>query len=171
LSRNFKKPEPKKDRTPEEAWAAAHAEDEPEQIDLSFLLNLLDGTLESSGRIIAISSNYPERIDKALIRPGRIDMIVQFRKCNRQILQEMVTSFYDHELEDWTSPELEYVWTPAEVNQILFRNFDKPEDAIHELKTLKPRDLYGFDTVAPPSSYADFESSLEIAQANFPSVG
>ena len=172
LSRNFKKPEPvKKDKTPEEAWAAAHADDEPEQIDLSFLLNLLDGTLESSGRIIAISSNYPERIDKALIRPGRIDMIVQFRKCNRQILREMVNSFYDVELDDWTAPELEYVWTPAEVNQILFRNFDKPEEAITELKTLKPRDLYGFDTVAPPAEYPDFLKTLETAQANFPQTG
>jgi SpoVK/Ycf46/Vps4 family AAA+-type ATPase len=144
LSRNFKKPEPKKEKTTEEAWAAAHAEDEPEQIDLSFLLNLLDGTLESSGRIIAISSNYPERIDKALIRPGRIDMIVHFKKCNRQILREMVTSFYDKEQDDWTTEELDYKWSPAEVNQILFRNFGDAVEAIHELKTLKSENLYGF---------------------------
>jgi hypothetical protein len=71
-------------------------------------------------------------------------------------------------MEDWTTPELEYVWTPAEVNQILFRNFDKPEEAIQELKTLKPRDLYGFDTVAVPTSYENFESSLEISKAIFP---
>lgn len=153
LSRNFKSPVPvkKETKSAEDAWAAAHKdEDEPEQIDLSFLLNLLDGTLESSGRIIAISSNYPERIDKALIRPGRIDMIVQFRKCNRQILREMANSFYDREFEDWTSDELDYRWTPAEVNQIMFRNFDRPEDAILELQSLSPKELYGFETVAPP---------------------
>ena len=149
LSREFKLPAPKKDKSPEDAWAAAHKEeDEPEIIDLSFLLNLLDGTLETSGRIIAISSNYPERIDKALIRPGRIDMIVHFKKCNREILREMATSFYDREFEDWTTPELDYRWSPAEVNQIMFRNFGKPEDAIRELQTLEPRDLYGFDTVS-----------------------
>jgi len=149
LSREFKKPEPKKEKSPEDAWAAAHKdEDEPEVIDLSFLLNLLDGTLETSGRIIAISSNYPERIDKALIRPGRIDMIVHFKKCNREILREMASSFYDREFEDWTTPELDYRWSPAEVNQILFRNFGSPEDAIQELQTLEPRDLYGFDTIS-----------------------
>jgi hypothetical protein len=71
-------------------------------------------------------------------------------------------------MEDWTTPELEYVWTPAEVNQILFRNFDKPEDAIQELKTLKPRDLYGFDTVAPPTSYVDFEATFETSKSIFP---
>ena len=149
LSREFKVPVVKKERSPEDAWAAAHKEDdEPEVIDLSFLLNLLDGTLETSGRIIAISSNYPERIDKALIRPGRIDMIVHFKKCNREILREMATSFYDREFEDWTTPELDYRWSPAEVNQILFRNFGSPEDAIKELQTLEPRDLYGFDTIS-----------------------
>jgi hypothetical protein len=113
-------------------------------IDLSFLLNLLDGTLEASGRILAISSNFPERIDRALIRPGRIDMIVHFKKCNRQILREMVSSFYDKEDTDWTSEELDYKWSPAEVNQILFRNFKNLEEAIQELKTLSPEDLYGF---------------------------
>ena len=173
LSRDFKKPVVKKDLSPEDAWQAAHKDDdEPEQIDLSFLLNILDGTLESSGRIIAISSNYPERIDKALIRPGRIDMIVQFRKCNRAILREMVDSFYDRTFEDWTSAQLEYLWTPAEVNQILFRNFDKPDDAIKELQTLTPRDLYGFDTVSAPVSYEHFAAdALEITRSNFPSTG
>jgi hypothetical protein len=62
----------------------------------------------------------------------------------------MANSFYDHEFEDWTTAELDYRWSPAEVNQILFRNFGKPEDAIHELQTLEPRDLYGFETVAVP---------------------
>jgi SpoVK/Ycf46/Vps4 family AAA+-type ATPase len=123
---------------------------------LAFLLNLLDGTLEASGRILCISSNFPERIDKALIRPGRIDMIIHFKKCNRQILQEMVTSFYDKEFEDWTDESMDYKWSPAEVNQILFRNFDKPEDAISELKTLNPKDLYGFESKENGISYSDF---------------
>jgi SpoVK/Ycf46/Vps4 family AAA+-type ATPase len=119
----------------------------------------LDGTLEASGRILAISSNFPERIDKALIRPGRIDMIVHFRKCNRQILREMVDSFYDQTFEDWTNETLEYRWSPAEVNQILFRNFTSPKDALEELKTLSPKDLYGFEHKEVATSYEDFTHS------------
>jgi hypothetical protein len=148
LERKWKKPEaPKKEevRISGEPWMKE--EEEKEQLDLSFLLNLLDGTLEASGRILCISSNFPERIDKALIRPGRVDMIVHFKKCNRAVLQEMVSSFYDKSFEDWTSETMDYKWTPAEVNQILFRNFDSPEDAIQELTTLSPKDLYGFETV------------------------
>jgi hypothetical protein len=60
----------------------------------------------------------------------------------------MANSFYDREFDDWTTPDLDYRWSPAEVNQILFRNFGSPEDAIRELQTLVPRDLYGFDTIS-----------------------
>jgi DNA polymerase III delta prime subunit len=148
LKREWKKPtvsEKPKEKTGD-PWLdnKEHDDEIKDPIDLSFLLNLLDGTLEASGRILAISSNFPERIDRALIRPGRIDMIVHFKKCNRQILREMVTSFYDKKQNDWTTEDLDYKWSPAEVNQILFRNFGDADEAIKELKTLKSEDLYGF---------------------------
>jgi hypothetical protein len=38
---------------------------------------------------------------------------------------------------------LDYKWTPAEVNQILFRNFEDPERAVNELVTVRPHELYG----------------------------
>jgi hypothetical protein len=106
---------------------------EKENIDLSFLLNLLDGTLEANGRILIITTNFPERIDRALIRPGRIDMIVEFKKCNRDIVCEMVTSFYEKSIHIPDIPLLDYKWSPAEVNQILFRNFNDPAQAVAEL--------------------------------------
>jgi len=159
LERKWKKPTVEEKKKPVgDAWMQAKLEEEEENepIDLSFLLNLLDGTLEASGRILCISSNFPERIDKALIRPGRIDMIVHFRKCNCEILQEMVNSFYDDKFIDWTNDSLDYKWSPAEVNQILFRNFKDPEKALQELVELQPRDLYGFEQVATVTSYESF---------------
>ena len=146
LRREWKKPEIKVEK-PEDPFAVDENEILKEPIDLSFLLNILDGTLESSGRMLVITSNFPERIDKALIRPGRIDMIVKFNKCSSKVLREMVEGFYDkpappHDI--WNSPDIEGKWSPAEVNQILFRNFDTPSDALDELVSLKPVDLYGF---------------------------
>ena len=162
LERKWKKPvvEEKKKVSTEDAWIQAKLgeEEENEPIDLSFLLNLLDGTLEASGRILCISSNFPERIDKALIRPGRIDMIVHFKKCNRTIIRQMVDSFYDQTFEDWTDESIEYKWSPAEVNQILFRNFNESQKAIEELKTLQPRDFYGFEQVETSTSYETFNA-------------
>jgi len=167
LERRWKKPEvPKEQNKTGDPWADNKEDEEfKEPIDLSFLLNLLDGTLESSGRILVISSNFPERIDRALIRPGRIDMIVHFKKCNRQILREMLNSFCDVEIEDWTTPELDYKWSPAEVNQILFRNFGSPQKAIDELLNLQPKDLYGFETVETELSYQQFMNSDTPLQA------
>jgi hypothetical protein len=145
LRREWKKPVSTVEEKPKEKepW---EKEEEPEIIDLSFLLNLLDGTLETTGRIIAISSNFPERIDRALIRPGRIDMIIHFKKCNKQILGEMLESFYDKKFEDLGIED--YKWSPAEVNQILFRNFGDSENAVRELKELVSADLYGFDEIS-----------------------
>lgn len=140
LKREWKKPEVKKEIKFDEFGNIK--EDETNPIDLSFLLNLLDGTLESSGRIIALSTNFPERIDRALIRPGRVDMIVKFKKCSISILREMFNSFYDIELEDTVfGLELNYKWTPAEVNQILFRNFRSYKTALEDLYS---GDMYDF---------------------------
>ena len=144
LKREWKKPTVTKKEEPEPFM---HREEEKDTLDLSFLLNLLDGTLEANGRILIITTNFPERIDKALIRPGRIDMIVHFQKCSLEVVNEMVTSFYDKQvvLEDTT---LDGKWTPAEVNQILFRNFEDPDAGIKELIELATKDLYGFQDSA-----------------------
>jgi len=144
LRREWKKPEI--DKKVEDPFAVDDTEVLKDPIDLSFLLNILDGTLESAGRMLVITSNFPERIDKALIRPGRIDMIVNFKRCSVDVLKQMVIGFYDVELPEhaiWTE-DVNEKWTPAEVNQILFRNFDTPMAALDELSTLKPSDLYGF---------------------------
>ena len=140
LKREWKKPQVvKKD----DLEPFIHKEEEKDTLDLSFLLNLLDGTLEANGRILIISTNFPERIDKALIRPGRIDMIVHFQKCTLAVLNEMVSSFYDKEVA-LTDVNLDGKWAPAEVNQILFRNFEDPDAGIKELVELATQDLYGF---------------------------
>jgi hypothetical protein len=146
LRREWKKPVPvsTKPKTEEDAWLDRQKETESEKLDLSFLLNLLDGTLEAQGRILIVTTNFPERLDRALVRPGRIDMIVNFKNSTRAVLQEMVSAFYDREVPLPEDETLEGKWTPAEVNQILFRNFEDPETAVRELVTLTRQDLYGF---------------------------
>jgi hypothetical protein len=84
-------------------------------------------------------------------------MIVQFKKCNSEILNEMVSSFYDKEISGLQCED--YKWSPAEVNQILFRNFDTPENAVRELNELQPKDLYGFDPVNQTLSYEQYAST------------
>jgi hypothetical protein len=147
LSREWKKPVVEEKKKEDDIFG--DRKEEKDTFDLSFLLNLLDGTLEANGRIIAFSSNYPERIDKALIRPGRVDMIVHFKRCSRAVLKEMVDSFYEQDIEIPDDPTLDDKWTPAEAIRILFQNFGDPKAAVDELVSLNPKGLYGIEDSTP----------------------
>ena len=97
------------------------------KVDLSFLLNLLDGVLENPGRIVIMTSNFPDTLDSALIRPGRIDVIAKFRNCTNKTVTEMIEFFYDIILTDEEKTRIdilkEGIVTPAEMSKIMFENF------------------------------------------------
>ncbi|KAF7261103.1 hypothetical protein EG68_01606 [Paragonimus skrjabini miyazakii] len=63
-------------------------------LTLSGLLNALDGVTSTDGRIIFMTTNYVDRLDAALIRPGRVDMRVHVDYCDRSQLQRMFSRFY-----------------------------------------------------------------------------
>lgn len=44
-----------------------------ENITPSDLLNFIDGIIASQGRLLVMTTNYPEKLDKALVRAGRVD--------------------------------------------------------------------------------------------------
>jgi DNA replication protein DnaC len=110
-----------------------------EKLSLSCLLNILDGILETPGRIIIMTTNFPKLLDKALIRPGRIDLICEFTKCTNDMIIEFIESFHDIKLnanEKMKIMMLEpYKYTPAEMTKILFENFDSSEKAIEYIIT------------------------------------
>jgi len=96
-----------------------------EKITLSFLLNLLDGILETPGRILIITTNHPELLDPALIRPGRIDIKLKVGNCTQTMIIDMLRFFYGDDVDitenDWTyNKEI----TPAYMNKLLLNNFD-----------------------------------------------
>ena len=49
-----------------------------DSIDLSTLLNLLDGLTSKKGLVVFMTTNHLEKLDSALIRPGRVDMIIKY---------------------------------------------------------------------------------------------
>jgi len=105
-----------------------------EVLSLSYLLNLLDGVLETPGRILVITSNFPERIDKALIRPGRIDVKVEFRRADKQFILDMLNHFYecDKTLGD-VPATVSDKFTPAEVMETMCMHFKDPDGALAAL--------------------------------------
>lgn len=64
-------------------------------ITLSGLLNALDGLISGTGgRITVLSSNHPELLDAALVRPGRVDKALRFARPGRDALAALFASFY-----------------------------------------------------------------------------
>jgi chaperone BCS1 len=97
-----------------------------DKLDLGYLLRKLDGLESGNGRIIIATTNHPERIDPALLRPGRFGLQIHLTRCTRPMLQEMVHMIYQVERETPASeaivdalekvPELK--WAPAELLQL-----------------------------------------------------
>lgn len=112
-----------------------------ERIDLAFLLNILDGVLETPQRLIIMTTNYPSKLDAALLRPGRIDLMLEFRKCSIEMLLTMVQNFYEDEVDTSSllDERLNEVLTPAEVQEILCNYIDDAEGAVQQIKTLAKR--------------------------------
>jgi hypothetical protein len=108
------------------------------KIDLSFLLNLLDGVLEMPGRIVIMTSNFPDVLDTALVRPGRIDIIAKFTCCSFNTVIKMLEFFYDTSLTDEQRESIretgEFKITPAEMSRIMFENFANIDGAIAKYK-------------------------------------
>lgn len=62
--------------------------------NLSFFLNILDGINECPGRIIIMTTNKPEYLDKALIRPGRIDFKIHMKKASISDIKEIIQFYW-----------------------------------------------------------------------------
>jgi chaperone BCS1 len=68
--------------------------DANEQISFSGLLNAIDGVVTSPGRIMFLTTNHRDRLDPALIRPGRCDMTVELGSATPEQLEEMYLRFF-----------------------------------------------------------------------------
>jgi hypothetical protein len=56
--------------------AEKSSDKEKQGVTLSALLNVLDGLIAPDGLVVVATTNHPERLDPALVRPGRFDIRV-----------------------------------------------------------------------------------------------
>jgi chaperone BCS1 len=63
-------------------------------VSFSGLLNAIDGVASHEGRILIMTTNHRERLDPALIRPGRVDLQVEFGYADRPALAEIFRELY-----------------------------------------------------------------------------
>lgn len=67
-------------------------------ISLSGLLNAIDGVSSHEGRILVMTTNTPDALDKALTRPGRVDMHIHFELPSHAEIEELFLSMYTDDL-------------------------------------------------------------------------
>lgn len=61
---------------------------------LSDLLNAVDGVFVKHGRILIMTTNHPEKIDPALMRPGRVDLSLELSYVNDETFKRFMLSFF-----------------------------------------------------------------------------
>ncbi|KAE8167699.1 BCS1 N terminal-domain-containing protein [Aspergillus tamarii] len=64
------------------------------KISLSALLNTIDGVAAQEGRVLVMTTNHPENLDPALIRPGRVDYQIEFKLANRNLMIQMFQNLF-----------------------------------------------------------------------------
>lgn len=86
-----------------------------ESLSLGDLLQIFDGIIENTDLCTVITTNYRNKLDKALIRPGRITFEIELGYFNRKNIINMVSSYFPQE--DYSKIKIE------KINPSLLENY------------------------------------------------
>jgi DNA replication protein DnaC len=95
-------------------------------LNLAYLLQKLDGLESSDGRIIIATTNNPDKINPALLRPGRFDIKVCLSNCTTEMYCKILGNYYKNEtgvterILNASIPELMY--SPLEIINLAIQN-------------------------------------------------
>ena len=119
-------------KTLKNGFNTSKCDNKTENITLGNLLEVLDGIIETTGRIIIFTTNNINKMDKALLRPGRVDFTIEFKKCSHKIMIQIFENFFKNEIknnnEDFKdyikkiSLTKEYMYSPAEFVNLCYRH-------------------------------------------------
>ena len=110
----------------------------------SNLLNILDGVLFKHGLIVFITTNHPEKLDPALLRQGRTDLIVELNYPSRTEIEKLFRDMLGakhYATAEATTDAFKAFYAAIKDKQLpmsaivnfLFRHRDKHMDALKEL--------------------------------------
>jgi chaperone BCS1 len=124
------------------AFGARRAANEGTGITLSGLLNALDGVSSREGRILFLTTNHPERLDPALVRPGRVDRSFHLGHTTSGQARRLFAWFYGGGAHDAEIARLAIAFAGrisegrvpmAAVQEHLLRYRNDPEGAVRRL--------------------------------------
>ena len=99
-----------------------------DDLDLSYLFNILDGTLSQQDMVYIMTTNHLERLDKGFYRKGRFHAIIELKKCDRYQIQSIFEKIMKRSIDsDVLNKISEDTFTPAEVIHHLLENCHNDE--------------------------------------------
>jgi len=108
-------------------------------ISFSAILNLFDGLFSpGNGIILIMTGNNPERLDNALIRPGRVDKIIKFDYPKKREVSQAFNAIVGHTNEQFNTFYKSISGSQISMAGIVDYLFRHPEDyldCISELNT------------------------------------
>ncbi|CAH9141641.1 unnamed protein product [Cuscuta epithymum] len=112
---------------------------EDDKITLSGLLNFIDGLWSSCGdeRIVVFTTNHKDRLDPALLRPGRMDIHIHMSYCTFTGFTTLASNYLKIDQHHDLYPKIEQLLlnveaTPAEIAGELMKS-DDPDTALGNL--------------------------------------
>lgn len=101
----------------------AKGESLPDEVTLGEILQIFDGNVEAPGRIVVVTTNHPEALDRSFVRPGRIDIHISFGQASREAIADLYASLTEEKLSQEQFDRLpDRKVSPAVVAEIVLRN-------------------------------------------------
>jgi len=93
-------------------------------ITMNGILNCLDGFNNPEGLIVIMTTNFPDKLDEAFLRSGRIDLDIELTYLDKFQTHNMFISFFNNEehFELMWNNIKKYSIEPATMIQFLFNN-------------------------------------------------
>jgi mitochondrial chaperone BCS1 len=124
-------------------------DDKRSRVTFSGLLNAIDGVAAGEGRLLFATTNHIERLDPALIRPGRIDRKMFIGYATRVQAERLFRRFFPTADHSWAQEFADGVppgcVTMSTLQTHLLMYAENPVDAIERLE-----DVVGFVRVPQP---------------------
>lgn len=119
---------------------ASNNNNKKETMTLDVLLEVLDGYNYFCNCIIILTSNHPEKLDPALIRPGRINHTIKFDLCDQyqfsNIFKYYIGIDYKNLKPDFVFPNNKYN-TSNLINNIILPNITDPLEILNIIQSCK----------------------------------
>ena len=113
-------------------------------LTLGYLLQKIDGLISNEDTVFVATSNHPEKLDDAIMRPGRFGFRLNLSYCSRNMLGDIIGMICQMNEEKKRAfmikvPELACgVWSPAEIIQQCLIEGLSSDRMLKFLKTQKP---------------------------------